>query len=115
MGPSTWWFFSPNLNITCETEVFEAVMLWVKSDLEARAEHLYAIMRDVRLAMIPKQYLITTVEADTIFKADPACRDLLNQAKSYHLLESGSANGIKIGLVLGMNPDKTIPRHATAG
>lgn len=106
---------NPSLNITCETEVFEAVLMWVKSDLETRSEQLYPIMRDVRLAMIPKHYLISTLETDPVFKADAGCRELLNQAKSYHLMDPGSSSGMNVAVALGMSPDKIVPRHATAG
>ena len=89
--------------------------MWVKSDLEARSEQLYPIMRDVRLAMIPKHYLISTLETDPVFKADAGCRELLNQAKSYHLMDPGSSSGMNVAVALGMSPDKIVPRHATAG
>jgi len=77
---------SDDLNIIAEEEVYEAVMSWVKHDLNNRAKQLPSLIRFVRMPLISKHYLLNRVDADNLIRSNLACRDLLDEAKNYHLV-----------------------------
>lgn len=77
---------SDDLNIIAEEEVYEAVMSWVKHDLNNRAKQLPSLIRFVRMPLISKHYLLNRIDADSLIRSNLTCRDLLDEAKNYHLV-----------------------------
>lgn len=77
---------SDDLNIIAEEEVYEAVMSWVKHDLNNRVKQLPGLIRFVRMPLISKHYLLNRIDADNLIRSNLACRDLLDEAKNYHLV-----------------------------
>lgn len=74
------------LNIKGEEIVFEAIMAWTKNDEEKRQEHLPALLANVRLPLLTPEYLTDTVMLEKLIRCSIACRDLVDEAKDYHLL-----------------------------
>ena len=74
------------LNVRCEEQVYEACMNWIKYDLEERRSHLAQLLSQVRLPLLDTKYLVTKVGTDPLLRQDQACRDLVDEAKDYHLL-----------------------------
>ena len=77
---------SDDLNIIAEEEVYEAVMSWVKHDLNNRVKQLPHLIEFVRMPLISKHYLLDRIDADNLIRSNLKCRDLLDEAKKYHLI-----------------------------
>ena len=76
---------SADLNVKSETEVYEAVMSWVKHDLDSRRQHLPDLLSRVRLPLLRPEYLIQTVCKEEVLRTDLRCRDLIDEAKLFHM------------------------------
>ena len=76
---------SDDLNVVAEEEVYEAVMSWVKHDLNNRVKQLPNIIPFVRMPLVSKHYLLNRIDVDNLIRSDMNCRDVLDEAKNYHL------------------------------
>lgn len=74
------------LNVRTEEEVFEAISAWVRRDEDERKDFLPELLKNVRLALICPQYLCDNVSTDELIKSNLSCRDLVDEAKDYHLM-----------------------------
>ena len=74
------------LNVAREEEVFTAVMQWVRQDPSERSQHLPCLIEHVRLPMLSVPFLMSEVDVDPLVRQSIECRDLLDEAKRYHLL-----------------------------
>ncbi|KAL5012389.1 hypothetical protein ScPMuIL_010940 [Solemya velum] len=77
---------SDELNVRSEEQVYNAVMGWVKYNIQERRCHLSTVVQHVRLPLMSPKFLVGTVGSDLLIKSDEACRDLLDEAKNYLLL-----------------------------
>ena len=77
-----------DLNASSEIDVFRAVMRWVRHDAERRKTGLATLLARVRLPQLPVDYLIRVVEIEPLIRANLECRDLIDEAKNYHLSAS---------------------------
>lgn len=77
---------SDELNVNSEREVYEAVLAWVKHDVDSRQTLLSRLLARVRLAQLPPSYIATKVEREAVVRRDLDCRDLIDEAKNFHLL-----------------------------
>ncbi|XP_045192713.1 kelch-like protein diablo [Mercenaria mercenaria] len=77
---------SDELNVRTEEQVFNAVMGWVKYNIQERRDHLSSVLQHVRLPLMSPKFLVGTVGSDLLIKSDDACRDLVDEAKNYLLL-----------------------------
>lgn len=68
-----------------EDSVFEALIRWIKES-EERTECLFELLKLVRLPLLPPKYLIDIVQNEPLIKQDMNCRDLVDEAKDYHLM-----------------------------
>ncbi len=75
-----------DLNVHSEEQVFEAVLRWVKQSVEERKGHLPTLLEQVRLSLLPPQYLSDRVLAEEIVHSNIHCRDLIDEAKDYMLM-----------------------------
>nr|XP_057913531.1 kelch-like protein 29 [Doryrhamphus excisus] len=75
-----------SLNTKAEELVYETVMKWIKRDFSSRVEHLSELLATVRLPFIHPSYLLNVVDNEELIKSSEACRDLVNEAKRYHML-----------------------------
>ncbi|XP_013401829.1 kelch-like protein 12 [Lingula anatina] len=71
--------------VSSEEPVFEAVLNWVKLDLEKRTEDLPKLLQLVRLPLLSVRYITDVVDNQSLIKASHACRDLVDEAKTFHL------------------------------
>eukprot|EP00058_Branchiostoma_floridae_P002310 XP_002587798.1 hypothetical protein BRAFLDRAFT_92243 [Branchiostoma floridae] len=77
---------SEDLHVSNEEEVFNAIMSWAYHDRENRKHHIAELLKQVRLPLLSPHFLVDTVEHEDLIKQDLACRDLLDEAKNYHML-----------------------------
>jgi len=77
---------SDELNVRSEEQVFQAVMAWVKYNINERRNHLAHVLQHVRMPLLTPKFLVGTVGSDILIKSDDACRDLVDEAKNYLLL-----------------------------
>ncbi|XP_070558637.1 kelch-like protein 12 [Ptychodera flava] len=76
---------SDDVQITTEEPVFEAVLSWVKYDVDSRKEFLPELLAYVRLPLLSPKYITDTVDTEPLIKGSLACRDLVDEAKRFHL------------------------------
>uniref|UniRef100_A0A665UEZ6 BTB domain-containing protein n=1 Tax=Echeneis naucrates TaxID=173247 RepID=A0A665UEZ6_ECHNA len=100
---------SSELNIHSETQVYNAAVKWLKANPLHHEAWLDQIMSQVRLPLLPVEFLTGTVAKDDMIKGNLSCRDLMDEARNYHLHLSNK-----------VVPDfeysiRTIPRKHTAG
>ncbi|XP_066887785.1 kelch-like protein 3 isoform X9 [Kogia breviceps] len=77
---------SDKLTVSSEEKVFEAVISWINYEKETRLEHMAKLMEHVRLPLLPRDYLVQTVEEEALIKNNNTCKDFLIEAMKYHLL-----------------------------
>ena len=77
---------SDELNVRSEEQVYQAIMSWVRHSIMDRRQHLAVVLQHVRLPLLSPKFLVGTVGADHLIKADDTCRDLVDEAKNYLLL-----------------------------
>ncbi len=77
---------SSDLNVESEEEVYGAVMQWVRQDPVERSQHLPQLLEHVRLPMLTVHSLMADVDSEPLVKQSVGCRDILDEAKRYHLL-----------------------------
>ncbi|XP_038056903.1 kelch-like protein 8 isoform X2 [Patiria miniata] len=76
---------SSDIRILSETQVYNAVLKWVRYDLPKREADLPKLISAVRLPLVPLGFLMEVVESEELIKKCHRCRDLLDEAKNYHL------------------------------
>ncbi|EDO49374.1 predicted protein [Nematostella vectensis] len=77
---------SEELNVRAEEEVFEAVMFWLKKDLDERRDFLSELLKHVRLPLVRPQFLCDRIATEDLVRNSLACRDLIDEAKDFLLL-----------------------------
>uniref|UniRef100_A0A3Q3GGD7 Kelch-like family member 29 n=1 Tax=Labrus bergylta TaxID=56723 RepID=A0A3Q3GGD7_9LABR len=75
-----------SLNTKAEELVYETVIKWIKQDPDSRVQNLSELLAVVRLPFIHPSYLLNVVDNEELIKSSEACRDLVNEAKRYHML-----------------------------
>ncbi|XP_036398572.1 kelch-like protein 29 [Megalops cyprinoides] len=75
-----------SLNTKAEELVYETVIKWIKKDPVCRGQHVSELLAVVRLPFIHPSYLLNVVDNEELIKSSEACRDLVNEAKRYHML-----------------------------
>ncbi|XP_004469522.1 kelch-like protein 38 [Dasypus novemcinctus] len=64
-----------------EEKVFEAVMVWIRHDLQARKRYLQELFKQVRLPYIHPAFFYHFIATDALLQASPACQTILETAK----------------------------------
>lgn len=77
---------SDDLNVSCETVVFQALLVWLNHDPPNRHPLVGRLLSAVRLAFMPADFIVDNIENHDLFQNDPVCRELITQAYKYHLL-----------------------------
>ncbi|XP_043918680.1 kelch-like protein 29 [Protopterus annectens] len=80
------YFSNDSLNTKAEELVYETVIKWIRKDPANRAQHIAELLAVVRLPFIHPSYLLNVVDNEELIKSSEACRDLVNEAKRYHML-----------------------------
>ncbi|KAL1139836.1 hypothetical protein AAG570_006813 [Ranatra chinensis] len=74
------------LNIASEEKVFLAVLNWVKHGIADRVQFIAKLLSHVRLPLMSRDFLMTTVDTETLVRESSECKELLLEAMKYHLL-----------------------------
>ena len=69
-----------------EYHIFNALINWVKFDIENRKQFTPQLLSLVRLPLLNRDFLMLTVEAEDLVKYNSQCKDLLIEAMKYHLM-----------------------------
>jgi len=77
---------SDQLSVNSEEMVYEAVVGWVRSDVNKRSKHMPKLLEHVRLPLMPKDYLVKKVKGEPLISDNDLCKDFLIEAMTYHLL-----------------------------
>lgn len=77
---------SEDLNVSSEEDVYQAVQMWLLHSPDDRKEHLPLLLRSVRLPLLSPTFLTQHVESNPYVRKNLECRDLLDEAKNYHLM-----------------------------
>ena len=77
---------SDRLRVSCETEVFKAVLSWVRFEPEARLKYLAGLLRHVRLTLLSRKYLIDIVMREPLVMDDYECRTQVLATLDHFLL-----------------------------
>ena len=77
---------SPLVNVRSEEDVYHAVQLWLEHNPEERKDTLSLVLGKVRLPLLSPSFLTQNVEANPYIKKSLECRDLIDEAKNFHLM-----------------------------
>ncbi|XP_065659628.1 kelch-like protein diablo isoform X3 [Hydra vulgaris] len=97
---------SHKLNVVLEQDVYNAVIKWVKFDLNQRRNQFFALLNEVKLPLLSKKFIMQHIINEELIKSEMSCRDLLDEAKNYHLYPKMRAI---------FRSKRTIPRYSTVG
>ncbi|XP_072286750.1 kelch-like protein 4 [Pyxicephalus adspersus] len=96
---------SDDINVPDEETIFQALMQWVKYDIESRQRDLGMLLSYIRLPLLPPQ-LLADLENSPMFANDLECQKFLMEAMKYHLLPERRSM---------MQSPRTKPRKSTVG
>ncbi|KAK2851195.1 hypothetical protein Q5P01_007471 [Channa striata] len=71
---------SDQLIVKKEKTVFEAILRWVSGSTEERREHISLLLSKVRLALMPPEYIMKSVDDYEVIKSSEECQTLLYRA-----------------------------------
>ena len=77
---------SNDLNVGREEDVYQAILEWVKQDPSERTQHFPQLLDHVHLPRMAISFLMEEVDSEPLVKQNMHCRDLLDEAKRFHLL-----------------------------
>uniref|UniRef100_G1KM60 Kelch like family member 8 n=1 Tax=Anolis carolinensis TaxID=28377 RepID=G1KM60_ANOCA len=100
---------SNDLSIESEKQVYRAAIKWLLANPQHHTTWLDEIIAQVRLPLLPICFLMGVVAKEEIVKQNLKCRDLLDEARNYHLhLSSHTVPDFEYSV-------RTTPRKHTAG
>ncbi|XP_041326520.1 kelch-like protein 38 isoform X2 [Pyrgilauda ruficollis] len=74
-----------------EEQVFEALMVWIRHDLQARQGYIPELFKKVRLQYVHPTFLFHFIANDSLVQASPTCRSILESARR-HMFSLYSTN-----------------------
>ncbi|XP_071945085.1 kelch-like protein 17 [Antedon mediterranea] len=74
------------VNISNEEDIFNAAMLWINYNQTERKQYIAKLLRQVRLPLLSREFLVMNVEKEDAVQSSLECKDLLIEAMKYHLL-----------------------------
>nr|KAG5708496.1 hypothetical protein BaRGS_026223 [Batillaria attramentaria] len=95
---------SDHLQVNSEEPVYQAVIDWVKNDEKNRVIWLPGLLQFVRLPLLSARFITDVIDCEPLIKSNHACRDLVDEAKRFHL---------RPDLRCRMNGPRTNPRIGT--
>ncbi|XP_043918874.1 kelch-like protein 5 isoform X2 [Protopterus annectens] len=96
---------SDDMNIPNEETILNALLSWVRHDLEERKKDLSKLLAYIRLPLLSPQFL-GDMENNTLFRDDIECQKLIMEAMKYHLLPERRPM---------LQSPRTKPRKSTVG
>ncbi|XP_032916877.1 kelch-like protein 38 isoform X2 [Catharus ustulatus] len=64
-----------------EEQVFEALMVWIRHDLQARRGYIQELFKKVRLQYVHPTFLFHFIANDSLVQSSPTCRSILESAR----------------------------------
>lgn len=95
-----------SLKVDKEEQVYHAVMKWVQHDQSERGPKLHLLLSQVKLPLLTRECIMEVVDRENLVKQNLKCRDLLDEAKNFHLQPDNHAL---------LRNWRTSPRFSTAG
>ena len=77
---------SEDVNVRTEEDIYRSVNTWLQHNPEERRESLPLLLKHVRLPLLSTSFLTQHVESNPYVKKSLECRDLLDEAKNFHLM-----------------------------
>ena len=74
------------INCASEEVMFEAAMRWIKYNEAERSDLLPEVLSNIRLPLLSPPFLADSVATEELIRTSHQCRDLLDEAKDYHLM-----------------------------
>uniref|UniRef100_A0A8C5PAW0 BTB domain-containing protein n=1 Tax=Leptobrachium leishanense TaxID=445787 RepID=A0A8C5PAW0_9ANUR len=68
-----------NLNVLCETEVYNACVRWMQWDLCSRAQYFHVLLNAVRIYALPPKFLAVQLQHCPILNREISCRVYLSK------------------------------------
>ncbi|CAN8004496.1 unnamed protein product, partial [Ixodes hexagonus] len=115
---------SDALMVEKEELVFEGVLSWYNHSPNTRKEDFERIMEHVRLPLVSPYYLNDSVATVPVVSQSPKCRELLEEAKTYHLLPDrrrerqhrrmvprGQPSMMEVAVLVGGEDEKVVLRN----
>uniref|UniRef100_A0A8C9AX84 Kelch like family member 5 n=1 Tax=Phocoena sinus TaxID=42100 RepID=A0A8C9AX84_PHOSS len=96
---------SDDMNIPSEETILNALLTWVRHDLEERRKDLSKLLAYIRLPLLAPQFL-ADMENNALFRDDIQCQKLIMEAMKYHLLPERRPM---------LQSPRTKPRKSTVG
>ncbi|XP_023702512.1 kelch-like protein 5 isoform X2 [Cryptotermes secundus] len=97
---------SDDLNVPSEEEIFHALMMWVKNDVDYRKKDVSRLLGLVKLPLLMPSFIADYIETDPLFREDRVCQELIMEALKYHLLPERRPM---------LQSPRTRPRKSTVG
>ncbi|KFR05421.1 Kelch-like 18, partial [Nipponia nippon] len=85
-GRPLWLCSSCHLESSKTGQVFEAALAWIRYDRDQRESFLPELLSKIRLPLCRPQFLTDRVQQDDLVRCCHKCRDLVDEAKDYHLM-----------------------------
>ena len=76
-----------NFFVDSEEQVFHSAMRWLDYNSESRKPDFDKVLVNIRLPLMTPYFLFDTVEKQDVVRGSPKCRALVDEAKTYLLLE----------------------------
>ncbi|CAC5365929.1 KLHL12 [Mytilus coruscus] len=74
-----------SLQVNTEEPVYQSVINWVKHNEESRTHLLPRLLHHVRLPILTAKFITDVADEEVLIKKSHECRDLLDEAKKFHL------------------------------
>nr|VZI35006.1 unnamed protein product [Spirometra erinaceieuropaei] len=74
-----------DLHVSSEETAYRAMIRWVYQDVDERSPHLPGLLSQLRLATMSVRFLTDVVDSERLIRLSMACRDLVDEAKRFHL------------------------------
>ena len=71
------------VRVSCEEQVYTAVLQWVYHDLESRREEFASVMSHVRLPFVSSEFLSGEVEQEHLMQSEEQCQEFVQEAYLY--------------------------------
>lgn len=95
-----------NLNVRSEEQVFLAVSKWIHFNVPERGYLIPKLLKNIKMPLLPIDFIMTKVETETLIRKSLESRDLIDEAKNYHLKPDNHSK---------LRNDRCIPRKSTTG
>lgn len=75
-----------DINVASEVDIFDAVMAWVRYDVNLRITLLPSLLRHIRFALMTRKYLVDVVLRENLIMRQEESRNIVLRALDYHIL-----------------------------